>query len=85
MSQNDYAAPQALRIPWKLGALIAVPFDPAVCTRCAMETVTIAASRGFTVSDMEMLIGSAIIVAVLAWMILSKVKHLRGRHQEPRV
>jgi hypothetical protein len=50
-----------------------------------METVTIAASRGFTVSDMEMLVGSAIIVAVLAWMVFSKVKHLRGRHQEPRV
>ena len=30
-----------------------------------METVTIAASRGFTVADMEMLVGSAVIVAVL--------------------
>lgn len=49
-----------------------------------METVTIAASRGFSVSDMEMLIGSAIIVAVLAWMVVSKMKHLRSRSQEPR-
>jgi hypothetical protein len=49
-----------------------------------METVTIAASRGFTVSDAEMLIGSAIIVAVLAWMVISKMKHLRDR-EEPRV
>ena len=47
-----------------------------------METVTIAASRGFTVSDMEMLIGSAVIVAVLGWMVFSKMKQLRGRHQE---
>jgi ABC-type nickel/cobalt efflux system permease component RcnA len=50
-----------------------------------METVTIAASRGFTVSDMEMLVGSAIVLAVLAWMVFSKLRQLRGRHQEPRV
>jgi hypothetical protein len=50
-----------------------------------METVTIAASRGFTVSDMEMLVGSAVIVAVLAWMVFSKLKQLRGRQEEPRV
>ena len=51
-----------------------------------METVTVAASRGFTVSDMEMLVGSAVIVAVLAWMIVAKMKQLRGREQqEPRV
>ena len=51
-----------------------------------METVTIAASRGFTVADMEMLVGSVVIVAALAWMLFSKMRHLRGRHQqEPRV
>ena len=51
-----------------------------------METVTIAASRGFTIADMEMLAGSAVIVAALAWMLISKMKHLRGRHQQqPRV
>ncbi|MGH8139370.1 MAG: hypothetical protein ACREVV_14445 [Steroidobacteraceae bacterium] len=50
-----------------------------------METITIATSRGFTVADMEMLMGSAVIIAALAWMVLSKVKHLRGRHHEPRV
>ena len=47
-----------------------------------METVTIAASPGFTVADMEMLVGSAVIVAALAWMLFSKMKHLRGRHQQ---
>jgi hypothetical protein len=51
-----------------------------------METVTIATSRGFTVSDMEMLVGSVVIVGALTWMLFSKMKHLRGRHQEePRV
>jgi len=48
-----------------------------------METVTIVAARGLSVSDMEMLVGTAIIVAVLGWMFLSKIKHLRSR--EPRV
>jgi hypothetical protein len=48
-----------------------------------METVTIAASRGSSVSDVEILVGSAIIVAILAWMVVSKMKHLRGRQQEP--
>lgn len=46
-----------------------------------METVTIAASRGFTVADMEVLVGSTIIVAAVAWMLLIKMKHLRGRHR----
>jgi ABC-type nickel/cobalt efflux system permease component RcnA len=51
-----------------------------------METVTIAASRGFTAADMEMLVGSVVIVAALTWMLFSKMRHLRGRHQqEPRV
>jgi hypothetical protein len=51
-----------------------------------METVTIAASRGFTFADMEMLVGSAVVVAVLGWMVFSKMKQLRARHQEePRV
>ena len=47
-----------------------------------METVTVAASRGFSVADMEMLVGSAVVVAVLAWMIFTKMKQLRCRHQE---
>jgi hypothetical protein len=45
-----------------------------------MDTVTIAASPGFTVADMEMLVGSVVIVAALAWMLFVKMKHLRGRH-----
>ena len=48
-----------------------------------METVTIVTSRGLSVSEMGMLVGSAVIVAALAWVMLSKMKHLRGRHEPP--
>ncbi len=44
-----------------------------------METVTVAANRGFTLSEMEILVGSAVVLAVLVWMVLSSVKHFRGR------
>jgi Tfp pilus assembly protein FimT len=47
--------------------------------RFVMETVTVAASRGFTLSEMEILVGSAVVLAVLAWMVLSSVKHFRTR------
>jgi uncharacterized membrane protein YczE len=49
-----------------------------------METVTVAASRGFTVGDMEMLVGSAVIIAAVAWMLFAKMKHLRDRQEESR-
>lgn len=49
-----------------------------------METVTVASTRGFTLSEMEILVGAAIVIAVLAWMVLSSVKHFRSR-QMPRV
>ena len=49
-----------------------------------METVTVAATRGFTLSEMEILVGSAVVLAVLAWTLLSSLKHFRGRHL-PRV
>ena len=48
-----------------------------------METVTVAATRGFTLSEMEILVGSVIVVAMLAWTVLSSVKHFRSR-QMPR-
>jgi hypothetical protein len=44
-----------------------------------METITVEASRGFSVSDMEVLIGGAVVIAAVAWMVLSKMKQLRGR------
>ena len=44
-----------------------------------METVTVAASRGFTLSEMEILVGSAVVLAVVAWMVFSSLKHFRSR------
>jgi len=49
-----------------------------------METVTVAATRGYTLSEMEILVGSAVVLAVLVWTVLSSVKHFRSR-QLPRV
>ncbi|HEY3783709.1 MAG TPA: hypothetical protein VGL55_00335 [Steroidobacteraceae bacterium] len=50
-----------------------------------METVTITASRGFTMADMEMLVGSAVTIAALAWIVLSRLKQLHSRHHEPNI
>jgi hypothetical protein len=48
-----------------------------------VETVTVIASRhsGFGLSEMEMLIGSALVIALLAWTVLSRMRHVRGRQQ----
>jgi len=45
-----------------------------------VETITVAASRSsvFSLSEMEMLVGSAIVIAVLAWMVLSRVRRVRN-------
>ena len=46
-----------------------------------METVVVTASRAsaFSLSEMEMLVGSAVVMAVLVWMVLSRGR--RGSHQ----
>jgi hypothetical protein len=45
-----------------------------------MQTITVVASRGgFGLTEMEMLIGSALVVALVAWTVLSRVRHLRGK------
>ena len=46
-----------------------------------MQTITVVASRGgaFGLTDLEMLIGSAIVVALIAWTVLSRVRHFRGK------
>ncbi len=46
-----------------------------------MPTITVVASRGgaFGLTDIEMLIGSAIVVALIAWTVLSRVRHFRGK------
>lgn len=47
----------------------------------AVETITVAASRSaeFSLSEMEMLVGSAIVIALLVWMLLSRMR--RDRNQ----
>ena len=46
-----------------------------------MQTITVVASRSgaFGLTETEMLIGSAIVIALVAWTVLSRVKHLRGK------
>ena len=46
-----------------------------------MQIVTVAAERSstFSMSDMEILVGSAIVIALLAGMVLSRMR--RSRHQ----
>jgi hypothetical protein len=48
-----------------------------------VETITVAATRSsaFSLSEMEMLIGSAIVVTVLVWMVLSRVRRDRNQPQ----
>jgi hypothetical protein len=48
-----------------------------------VETITVAATRSsaFSLSEMEMLIGSAIVVAVLVWMVLSRMRRDRNQPQ----
>jgi hypothetical protein len=46
-----------------------------------VETITVAASRSsaFGVSEAEMMVGSAIVIAVLALMLLTRMR--RDRHE----
>jgi hypothetical protein len=48
-----------------------------------VQTITIVATRSseFSLSEMEMLVGSAIVIGALVWMVLSKVRRDR---QEPQ-
>ena len=50
-----------------------------------METVTVAATRGYSLSEMEVLVGSVIVLSVVIWMALSSVKHFRSRQLPPVV
>ena len=46
-----------------------------------MQIVTVSAERSsaFSMSDMGILVGSALVIAVLAWMVLARLS--RSRHQ----
>jgi hypothetical protein len=49
-----------------------------------VQTITVVATRSsaLSLSEMEMLVGSAIVIGVLVWMVLTRVR--RDRH-EPQV
>jgi hypothetical protein len=49
-----------------------------------MQTVTVMATRSsaLSLSEMEMLVGSAIVIGALVWMVLARMR--RDRH-EPQV
>jgi uncharacterized membrane-anchored protein len=42
-------------------------------------TITVAASRShaFPLSEMQMLVGSAIVIVLLAWMVLARIRRAR--------
>jgi hypothetical protein len=46
-----------------------------------VETITVAASRpsAFSLSETELLVGSAVVIVLLAWMVLARIR--RDRHQ----
>ncbi len=46
-----------------------------------MQTITISATRSsaLSLSEMELLVGSAIVIGVLVWMVLSRMR--RDRHE----
>jgi hypothetical protein len=46
-----------------------------------METITVVASRSgaFGLTETEMLIGGAVLFALIAWAVLSRIKHLGGK------
>ena len=44
-----------------------------------LPTVTIESTRAISMFDMELLVGSIIVVAIIAWMTLTHVRHHRHR------
>jgi hypothetical protein len=56
---------------------VASPSAPEVLS---VETITIAASRGsaLSLSEMELLIASGVVLALLAWVVLARMR--RDRH-----
>jgi hypothetical protein len=46
-----------------------------------VETITVVASRssGIGLSDVEMLLGSAVVIALIAWTVLTRTRHFRSR------
>ncbi|HYB65942.1 MAG TPA: hypothetical protein VEC59_11865 [Steroidobacteraceae bacterium] len=46
-----------------------------------MQTITVVASRSgaFGFTETELLIGSAVVFALVAWAVVSRVKHFGGK------
>jgi hypothetical protein len=52
----------------------------SVVWRFVVETVTVAASRGFAFSGVQLLVVSTIVLAVVAFVVITRVKHFRNRN-----
>jgi hypothetical protein len=52
----------------------------SVVWRFVVETVTVAASRGFALSGLQLLAVSTIVLAVVAFAVVTRVKHFRNRN-----
>ena len=48
-----------------------------------METITVSATRAstFTLSEMELLVGSAVVIGVIAWMVFTRMRRDRAGRQ----
>jgi len=48
-----------------------------------VETITVSATRTptFTLSEMELLVGSAIVIGVIAWMVFTRMRRDRAGRQ----
>jgi hypothetical protein len=64
-----------------LGASVPASVAVVLVWEVYVETITVVASRPntFSLSEMETLVGSALVIVVLAWMVLARMR--RQRHQ----
>ena len=48
-----------------------------------METITVSATRTntFSMTDMELLVGSAVVIVVIAWMVFARMRRDRPSRQ----
>jgi hypothetical protein len=48
-----------------------------------VETITVSATRAstFTLSEMELLVGSAIVIGLIAWMVFARMRRDRAGRQ----
>jgi hypothetical protein len=48
-----------------------------------VETITVSATRtsAFSMTDMELLVGSAVVIVVIAWMVFARMRRDRSGRQ----